>query len=153
MINLSHHFIQKKIELIYNLTSFCKELSLRCCRPSPGQRSFWPFWFCYHHYFSDHPGNELLWAAMGWEEASCWWRWETAWRRSCQQRKNICISLGLAKEGGGRQRPKKMRAGEDFLGVENWKSWERFAGRSPGMATKFFFSISGFCFSPLFSLG
>ena len=46
-------------------------------------------------------GNELLWAAMGWDEASCWWRRETAWRRSCQQRKNICISLGLGQESWG----------------------------------------------------
>ena len=64
--------------------------------------------FCYHDDFSDHPGNELLWAAMGWDEASCWWRRETAWRRSCQQRKKkICISLGLAKgEGAGRLKRK-----------------------------------------------
>ena len=51
---------------------------------------------------------------MGWDEASCWWRRETAWRRSCQQRKKICISLGLAKRKEGRPRLKKRRTERDF---------------------------------------
>ena len=96
---------------------------------------------------------------MGWDEASCWWRRETAWRRSCQQKKNIYVFLWGAAAGREKIRNswgwvkerktgsswedswKRKKSGEQNRGTgrERERSWER--GFEKGFSAKGIFEI------------